>query len=73
MKVRGYFSAAPQLRRLGRHILSMNVLLYNIVKLKLKKKSKKKDGMRFLKNNVLLRLGNSYLIDSPEPANISYL
>lgn len=29
--------------------------------------------MRFLKNNVLLRLGNSYLIDSPEPANISYL
>jgi quinol-cytochrome oxidoreductase complex cytochrome b subunit len=29
--------------------------------------------MRLLKKNVLLRLMNSYLIDSPEPANISYL
>ena len=29
--------------------------------------------MRFLKNNVILRLANSYVIDSPEPANISYL
>ena len=29
--------------------------------------------MRLLKKNVLLRLVNSYLIDSPEPANISYL
>jgi len=29
--------------------------------------------MRLLKNNVLLRLVNSYLVDSPEPANISYL
>nr|UEX92914.1 apocytochrome b [Marasmius tenuissimus] len=29
--------------------------------------------MRVLKNNVLLRLLNSYLVDSPEPANISYL
>ena len=29
--------------------------------------------MRILKKNVLLRLMNSYLIDSPEPANISYL
>lgn len=29
--------------------------------------------MRLLKKNVLLRLLNSYLIDSPEPANISYL
>jgi quinol-cytochrome oxidoreductase complex cytochrome b subunit len=28
--------------------------------------------MRFLKNNVILRLLNSYLIDSPEPTNISY-
>lgn len=29
--------------------------------------------MRFLKNHVLLRIVNSYLVDSPEPANISYL
>ena len=29
--------------------------------------------MRFLKKDILLRLLNSYMIDSPEPANISYL
>jgi len=29
--------------------------------------------MRLLKTNVLLRLLNSYIIDSPQPANISYL
>jgi quinol-cytochrome oxidoreductase complex cytochrome b subunit len=29
--------------------------------------------MRTLKNNVLLRIINSYVVDSPEPANISYL
>jgi|SRR5882762_3272897 len=29
--------------------------------------------MRLLKTNVLLRLLNSYLVDSPQPANISYL
>jgi ubiquinol-cytochrome c reductase cytochrome b subunit len=29
--------------------------------------------MRLLKTNVLLRLINSYIIDSPQPANISYL
>lgn len=29
--------------------------------------------MRILKTNVLLRLLNSYLVDSPQPANISYL
>lgn len=29
--------------------------------------------MRLLKTHVLLRLLNSYLVDSPEPANISYL
>jgi ubiquinol-cytochrome c reductase cytochrome b subunit len=29
--------------------------------------------MRLLKTNVLLRLLNSYIVDSPEPANISYL
>lgn len=29
--------------------------------------------MRLLKKNVLLRLMNSYLVDSPQPANISYL
>src|SRR6201986_745439 len=29
--------------------------------------------MRLLKSHVLLRLFNSYVIDSPEPANISYL
>ena len=29
--------------------------------------------MRLLKNNVLLRLVNSYIVDSPEPANLSYL
>src|SRR3981189_389136 len=33
----------------------------------------KKFLMRLLKSHVLLRLFNSYLIDSPEPANISYL
>lgn len=29
--------------------------------------------MRLLKKNIVLRLANSYLIDSPVPANISYL
>lgn len=29
--------------------------------------------MRILKNNVILRLLNSYIVDSPEPANISYM
>jgi group I intron endonuclease len=29
--------------------------------------------MRILKNNVILRLFNSYLVDSPQPANISYV
>nr|YP_009652915.1 cytochrome b [Desarmillaria tabescens]QCG69854.1 cytochrome b [Desarmillaria tabescens] len=29
--------------------------------------------MRILKNNVILRLVNSYIVDSPEPANISYM
>ena len=29
--------------------------------------------MRLLKNNVLLRLMNSYVVDSAEPASISYL
>lgn len=29
--------------------------------------------MRILKSNALLKLANSYLIDSPQPSNISYL
>ena len=29
--------------------------------------------MRVLKKHALLRLMNSYVVDSPEPANISYL
>lgn len=29
--------------------------------------------MRFLKTQVLLRLVNSYVVDSPQPANITYL
>ncbi len=29
--------------------------------------------MRLLKGHVILRLVNSYLVDSPQPANISYL
>ena len=29
--------------------------------------------MRILKSNPLLRILNSYLIDAPTPANISYL
>lgn len=29
--------------------------------------------MRFLKNNVIFRLYNSYIVDSPQPANISYV
>ena len=28
--------------------------------------------MRILKDNVLLRLYNSYVVDSPQPANIFY-
>jgi len=31
------------------------------------------DIMRALKSNIFLRLLNSYLVDSPQPANISYL
>ena len=29
--------------------------------------------MRLLKKHVLLRLINSYIVDSPQPANLSYL
>ena len=29
--------------------------------------------MRKLKTNVLLRFVNSYIVDSPQPANLSYL
>ena len=29
--------------------------------------------MRILKKHVLLRIANSYFVDSPQPANISYL
>ena len=29
--------------------------------------------MRFLKSNIIFRLVNSYMIDSPQPANISYM
>jgi ubiquinol-cytochrome c reductase cytochrome b subunit len=29
--------------------------------------------MRLLKTNILLRLVNSYIVDSPQPANLSYL
>jgi len=29
--------------------------------------------MRILKTHVLLRLVNSYIVDSPQPANITYL
>lgn len=29
--------------------------------------------MRILKDNVILRLVNSYMVDSPQPANLSYL
>lgn len=28
--------------------------------------------MRFLKKNIFVRVFNSYLVDSPQPANISY-
>lgn len=29
--------------------------------------------MRLLKSHPILRLGNSYLIDSPQPLNLSYM
>ena len=29
--------------------------------------------MRLLKSQAILRLANSYFIDSPQPANLSYL
>lgn len=29
--------------------------------------------MRILKKQILLRLLNSYLVDSPQPSNLSYL
>ena len=29
--------------------------------------------MRLLKSQIVLRLANSYLIDSPQPSNISYV
>nr|Q36551.1 RecName: Full=Cytochrome b; AltName: Full=Complex III subunit 3; AltName: Full=Complex III subunit III; AltName: Full=Cytochrome b-c1 complex subunit 3; AltName: Full=Ubiquinol-cytochrome-c reductase complex cytochrome b subunit [Strobilurus tenacellus]CAA61250.1 ubiquinol:cytochrome c oxidoreductase [Strobilurus tenacellus]prf//2206325A cytochrome b [Strobilurus tenacellus] len=29
--------------------------------------------MRLLKNNIILRLLNSYMVDSPQPANLTYL
>jgi len=32
-----------------------------------------KNKMRVLKSHVLLRLLNSYLVDSPQPSNLSYM
>ena len=29
--------------------------------------------MRLLKSNAIIGLANSYIIDNPEPANISYM
>jgi quinol-cytochrome oxidoreductase complex cytochrome b subunit len=40
---------------------------------RLVKKKKNFNFMRLLKGHVVLRLFNSYLVDSPQPANISYL
>ena len=37
------------------------------------KKNIKIIKMRLLKSNVLLRIVNSYVVDSPQPANLSYL
>ena len=48
----------------------MSIIYDNKCKLNKKKKTKK---MRILKSNPLLRILNSYLIDAPTPANISYL
>ena len=49
----------------------MNIYIRSLEKLKTQKKSQYK--MRILKNHPLLKLLNSYLIDSPQPSNISYL
>jgi len=48
----------------------MSIIYDNKCKLNKKKKTIK---MRILKSNPLLRILNSYLIDAPTPANISYL
>jgi len=62
-------------------LLIVSCLLSNFIikiKIKLKGQSKTKDRketkqMRFLKSNPIFSLVNSYLIDSPQPANISYM
>ena len=36
-------------------------------------KKKKIKKMRLLKKQILLRITNSYIVDSPQPANISYV
>lgn len=41
--------------------------------IKIKRKKNKKITMRIWKSHPLLSLINSYLVDSPQPSNISYL
>lgn len=47
--------------------IKIKIIIEIEIKLKIKNK------MRTLKTHVLLRLVNSYIVDSPQPANISYL
>src|SRR5690606_38562268 len=46
------------------------IYIHKIYKINKNKINKKK--MRTLKHNSLLKLVNSYLIDAPQPTNISY-
>jgi len=49
----------------------LNIYIRSLEKLKTQKKSKYK--MRILKSHPLLSLANGYLVDSPQPSNLSYL
>ena len=49
----------------------MNIYIRSLEKLKTQKKSQYK--MRILKSHPLLSLANGYLVDSPQPSNLSYL
>jgi len=58
-------------------IIKIKYYLNHYLKSNLDKKCKKKTENKILNETIeiacLLRLVNSYLIDSPQPANISYL
>lgn len=50
-----------------------NGTVNTLINKKNNKNTKKIKEMRLLKSHPILRLANSYLVDSPQPLNLSYM